>query len=202
MLHRSRTPTAATPPFFTSQRRGKGQEVQVGSGIYNTDIHSASSSSGDRLSKQALVGRGLELAHHPLLSPQSLSPPTPSWSVERAESPSPDHLRVLQTLVSPAFSRSCLWLLQFELSLAPRQDGQLVLRKQSAGNSHLGSFPSLAPSSAPIRNAVQCCWPRAGAEEAEGLVGACSQSWQGAWTKPQRSLPLSSLTGRIKNGKE
>lgn len=103
------------------------------------------SSSGDRLSKQALVGRGLEMANHPLLSPQSLSPPTPSWSVEGAESP--DHLGVLQTLVSPAFSGSCLWLMQFELSLALRQDGQLVLRKQSAGNSHLGSGIAHSPAS-------------------------------------------------------
>lgn len=145
MLHRSRTLTAATPLCFTSQRRGKGQEVQVGSGIYNTDIHSAPAALVTGFPNKPLSAGAWSWLTTPLLSPQSLSPPTPSWSVEGAESP--DHLGVLQTLVCPVFSGSCLWLKQFELSLALRQDGQLVLRKPSAGNSHLGSGIAHSPAS-------------------------------------------------------
>lgn len=87
LLHRPVTRTAAIPVFF-SQRRGKGQEVQVGSGIYDTDIHSAYSSSGDRLSKQALVaGAWSWLTTPPPLTRWSLNPPPlpDLWTEKKAQ---------------------------------------------------------------------------------------------------------------------
>lgn len=45
----------------------------------------------------------------------------------REEKKDTDHLGVLQSLVSPAFYLSCLWLLQFKSCLPLRQEGQLVL---------------------------------------------------------------------------